>query len=99
MTAPWPARGPERAPDAEARYTDTWVVLPTYDEADNLQPICAAILARLPGATLLVVDDASPDGTGELADAMAAADPHGRVLPRPGQGGAARAYPAGFAAA
>ena len=99
MTVPLPAHGLERAPDAEARYTDTWVVLPTYDEADNLQPICAAILARLPGATLLVVDDASPDGTGELADAMAAADPHVRVLHRPGKAGLGRAYLAGFAAA
>ena len=99
MTVPLPAHGLERASDAETRYADTWVVLPTYDEADNLQPIGAAILARIPGATLLVVDDASPDGTGELADAMAAADPHVRVLHRPGKAGLGRAYLAGFAVA
>ena len=47
------------------RGTGTWVVLPTYDEAENLPGIAAAILEQVPGATLLVVDDASPDGTGE----------------------------------
>ena len=56
-------------------YADTWVVLPTYNEKDNLPGIAAAILAALPGATLLVVDDDSPDGTGAIADEMAAADP------------------------
>ena len=43
-----------------------WVVLPTYDEAENIGPIAAAILVALPEATLLVVDDGSPDGTGHL---------------------------------
>ena len=76
-----------------------WVVLPTYDERENLGSIVPAILAELPEATLLVVDDASPDGTGELADAMAAADPRVRVLHRAGKEGLARAYADGFAAA
>ena len=49
-----------------------WVVLPTYDEVDNLGPISAAILDALPEATLLVVDDSSPDGTGALAERLAA---------------------------
>ena len=49
----------------------TWVILPTYNEAENLPGIAAAILESLPGATLLVVDDGSPDGTGELADGLA----------------------------
>ena len=74
----------------------TWVVLPTYDEIDNLRPIAAAILEQLPAATLLVVDDASPDGTGELADELAAADPRVRVRHRPGKQGLGRAYLDGF---
>jgi dolichol-phosphate mannosyltransferase len=76
-----------------------WVVLPTYDEADNLPGIAAAILASLPAATLLVVDDASPDGTGELADRLAADDPRIRVRHRPGKAGLGRAYLDGFGVA
>jgi dolichol-phosphate mannosyltransferase len=73
-----------------------WVVLPTYDEAENLRAIVAAILETLPAATVLVVDDGSPDGTGELADALAAADPRVRVRHRPGKAGLGRAYLDGF---
>jgi dolichol-phosphate mannosyltransferase len=74
----------------------TWVVLPTYDEAENLPGIAAAILAALPAATLLVVDDASPDGTGDLADGLAAENPRVRVRHRPGKAGLGRAYLDGF---
>jgi len=74
----------------------TWVVLPTYDEAENLPGIAKAILASLPGATLLVVDDGSPDGTGELADTLAAADARVRVRHRPAKAGLGRAYLDGF---
>jgi dolichol-phosphate mannosyltransferase len=74
----------------------TWVVLPTYDEAENLPGIAAAILQNLPAATLLVVDDGSPDGTGELADRMAADDPRIRVRHRPAKAGLGRAYLDGF---
>jgi dolichol-phosphate mannosyltransferase len=74
----------------------TWVVLPTYDEAENIGPIAAAILAALPGVTLLVVDDGSPDGTGDLADDLAAADPRVRVRHRPAKQGLGRAYLDGF---
>jgi len=80
-------------------YSGTWVVLPTYNEAENLPAIAPQILAKLPGATLLVVDDNSPDGTGKLADDMAAADTHVRVLHRPGKQGLGRAYTDGFKAA
>lgn len=73
-----------------------WVVLPTYNEADNLAPISSAILAALPEATLLVVDDNSPDGTGRLADELAAADPRIRVRHRPAKAGLGRAYLDGF---
>jgi dolichol-phosphate mannosyltransferase len=75
------------------------VVLPTYNEAENLEAISAAILAALPTATLLVVDDGSPDGTGDIADRMAAADPRVRVLHRAAKAGLGRAYLAGFGVA
>lgn len=77
----------------------TWVVLPTYNEAANLEGIGAAILATLPGATLLVVDDGSPDGTGDIAERMAAADPRVRVRHRAAKQGLGRAYLDGFGVA
>ncbi len=73
-----------------------WVVVPTYQEADNIGPVAAGILAALPEATLLVVDDGSPDGTGELADGLAAADPRIRVRHRASKQGIGRAYLDGF---
>ncbi len=76
-----------------------WVVLPTYQEADNLEPIAAAILEALPSATLLVVDDGSPDGTGAIADGLAAADARVRVRHRPAKQGLGRAYLDGFGVA
>jgi dolichol-phosphate mannosyltransferase len=80
-------------------YADTWVVLPTYNEADNVRGISAAILAALPGATVLVVDDASPDGTGNIADQLAEAEPHIRVRHRRGKMGLGKAYVDGFGVA
>jgi dolichol-phosphate mannosyltransferase len=74
----------------------TWVILPTYNEAQNLPGIAAAILAELPAATLLVVDDSSPDGTGELADQLAADNERVRVRHRPTKQGLGRAYLDGF---
>ncbi|HEY7935632.1 MAG TPA: polyprenol monophosphomannose synthase [Candidatus Limnocylindrales bacterium] len=74
----------------------TWVILPTYNEAENLPGIAAAILAELPAATLLVVDDGSPDGTGRLADTLAAADERIRVRHRSSKQGLGRAYLDGF---
>ena len=74
----------------------TWVVLPTYNEADNLVSIAAAILDRLPEATLLIVDDSSPDGTGRLADELAGREPRVRVLHRAAKEGLGRAYLDGF---
>jgi len=82
--------------DAPAQGTGTWVVLPTYDEAENLAGIAAAILEILPAATLLVVDDSSPDGTGELAEQLARDEPRIRVRHRPGKEGLGRAYLDGF---
>jgi dolichol-phosphate mannosyltransferase len=86
-------------PDAETPYEGVWVVLPTYDEAQNVRPIGGAILETLPGARLLVVDDASPDGTGRIADDMAVQDPRVEVLHRAGKEGLGRAYVDGFRAA
>ena len=83
---------PATPPDAGG----VWVVLPTYDEADNIEPISRAILEALPAATLLVVDDGSPDGTGDLADALAAIDSRIRVRHRPLKQGLGRAYLDGF---
>ncbi|MEX0710568.1 MAG: polyprenol monophosphomannose synthase [Chloroflexota bacterium] len=68
------------------------VVVPTYNERDNLEPIADAILAALPQATLLIVDDSSPDGTGQLADALAAREPRVNVLHRPAKEGLGVAY-------
>jgi dolichol-phosphate mannosyltransferase len=79
--------------------TDAWVILPTYNEAENLGPISGAILDHLPGATLLVVDDGSPDGTGKLADNLASADPRIRVRHRAAKQGLGRAYLDGFGVA
>ncbi len=91
--------GPSTAESAVASApagAGAWVILPTYNEAENLDEIAAAILAALPAATLLVVDDGSPDGTGRIADGLAAADPRVRVLHRAAKAGLGRAYLAGF---
>ena len=76
-----------------------WVILPTYNEAENLPPISAAILEALPGATLLVVDDSSPDGTGELAEQLATADSRIKVKHRTLKQGLGKAYLDGFGVA
>jgi dolichol-phosphate mannosyltransferase len=73
-----------------------WIVLPTYCEADNVERMVRALRAALPDAHVLVVDDASPDGTGALADGLAAADPQVSVLHRVGKHGLGPAYIAGF---
>jgi dolichol-phosphate mannosyltransferase len=77
-----------------------WLVLPTYNEADNLESIVEAALPRLAAASpehrLLVVDDNSPDGTGQIADRLAAENDAVEVLHRPGKEGLGRAYLAGF---
>jgi dolichol-phosphate mannosyltransferase len=73
-----------------------WVVLPTYNEIDNLEPVVAAILDALPQGQILVVDDGSPDGTGRLADTLAAHEPRVHVLHRTMKEGLGAAYQAGF---
>lgn len=76
---------------------DIWLVLPTYDEVLNLEPIVAAARERLPaGSRILVVDDNSPDGTGGLADRLAAEAQDIEVLHRPVKQGLGPAYVDGF---
>jgi glycosyltransferase involved in cell wall biosynthesis len=72
------------------------VVLPTYDEAGTIREVVAKALGSTPDVDVLVVDDNSPDGTGRIADEMAAAEPRVHVLHRPGKGGLGPAYIAGF---
>ena len=72
------------------------MVVPTYDEADNLAWLVGRILASVPHADVLVVDDSSPDGTGAIADRMAADEPQIQVLHRPMKEGLGKAYLAGF---
>jgi dolichol-phosphate mannosyltransferase len=72
------------------------VVMPTYNERENLASVAARLRAAVPEADLLVVDDASPDGTGEIADGLAAGDGQVHVLHRAGKGGLGTAYLDGF---
>ena len=72
------------------------VSIPTYNERENLPRAVAGVHEHVPEAHVLVVDDASPDGTGELADELAAADDRVQVLHRPAKAGLGRAYLAAF---
>ncbi len=81
-----------------------WVVMPTYNEAENVEAIVAATLAELErlapdGHQILIVDDASPDGTGEIADRLAREAPRVQVLHRRSKDGLGQAYLAGFTVA
>lgn len=74
-----------------------WVILPTYNEADNLGRLVGAVLERLPGGgRVLIVDDNSPDGSGAIADRLAGGDERVEVLHRPRKQGLGPAYIAGF---
>jgi dolichol-phosphate mannosyltransferase len=84
-----PESNPERGP--------VWVVLPTYNEATNIEPLVAAARAKLPtSAQILIVDDNSPDGTGEIASRLAEEDSAIHFLHRPAKEGLGPAYIAGF---
>ena len=84
---------------AEGSAGSVLVVIPTYNERDNIEPLLARLHTAVPEADALVVDDGSPDGTGELADKLAADDPRVRVLHRTAKAGLGAAYLAGFAVA
>ncbi len=73
------------------------VIVPTYNECENLPQIVPAILTQDPRLDILIVDDSSPDGTGQIADRFAAADSRVHVLHRAAKQGLGRAYLAGFA--
>lgn len=73
------------------------VVIPTYNEAENVNWFPAAVLEHQPEVDILIVDDNSPDGTGKMADALAEADPRIHVLHRTTKDGLGAAYRAGFA--
>jgi dolichol-phosphate mannosyltransferase len=77
-----------------------WLILPTYDEAENLEPFVRAVMPQLASAApehrVLIVDDSSPDGTGEIADRLAAETESIEVLHRRAKEGLGRAYLAGF---
>ncbi|MDP9188616.1 MAG: polyprenol monophosphomannose synthase [Actinomycetota bacterium] len=89
-----PDSSPEAAAAASARI---WVVLPTYDEAENIERLVGAVRERLPGSRrILIVDDNSPDGTGQIADRLAAAHDDVSVLHREHKQGLGPAYIAGF---
>lgn len=72
------------------------VVIPTYNEAETIRSAVDRLRGAVPEADVLVVDDNSPDGTGEIVDKLAGADDHVNVLHRPGKQGLGRAYVAGF---
>lgn len=76
-------------------HSQTWIVIPTYNERENLQRMLAAVTAAMPDASVLIVDDNSPDGTGDIADELAAAGSID-VLHRTEKSGLGAAYRAGF---
>jgi dolichol-phosphate mannosyltransferase len=79
-----------------SRVNRALVCIPTYNERDNIEPIARAALAADPRIDILVIDDNSPDGTGRIADELAARDPRAHVLHRPSKQGLGRAYLDGF---
>jgi len=86
----------EPNPSAGSSANRIVIVMPTYNERQNLESIAGRVRAALPAADLLVVDDNSPDGTGDLADKLAEADPHVQVMHRTDKAGLGKAYIAGF---
>ncbi|MBE7454207.1 MAG: polyprenol monophosphomannose synthase [Kofleriaceae bacterium] len=73
------------------------IIVPTYNERENVEEVARHFLTPVPDASILFVDDNSPDGTGPILDRLAAADPRLHVLHRPGKQGLGKAYLAGFA--
>src|SRR5438105_8377906 len=74
----------------------TLIIIPTYNELDNLRPLLQEIFSYVPNIDILIVDDNSPDGTGQLADEISSETPHVHVLHRAGKLGLGTAYIAGF---
>ncbi len=82
--------------DRTASLEKVLVIIPTYNEAENVEMITGRLRAAVPNAHILIADDNSPDGTGDIADKLAEADDHIHVLHRKGKEGLAAAYVAGF---
>ncbi len=74
----------------------TLVIIPTYNESENIGKLVAEVIAHLPGASILVIDDNSPDGTGGIVDGLADRNPALHVIHRPGKMGMGNAYNQGF---
>jgi dolichol-phosphate mannosyltransferase len=83
-------------PPADPSAGRTVIIMPTYNERQNLESVAGRVRTALPEADLLVVDDGSPDGTGDIADKLAETDPHVQVMHRTEKAGLGRAYIAGF---
>ena len=86
-----------RTSEAARSGAGSLVIIPTYNEFENLEKIVSRLLTATPGAHVLIVDDGSPDGTGALADRMAEADDRVKVEHRTGKLGLGSAYVLGFA--
>jgi dolichol-phosphate mannosyltransferase len=84
------------ATPAAHRWGNVLVIVPTYNEIDSLERVLSHLLVTVPGVDALIVDDASPDGTGDLADRLAAADARIHVLHGTAKAGLGRAYLTGF---
>lgn len=84
------------ATDTEVRLDKVLVIIPTYNEVENVETIVARTRRANPNVDVLVADDNSPDGTGEIADRIASADDHVHVMHRKGKEGLGAAYLAGF---
>jgi dolichol-phosphate mannosyltransferase len=95
VTEPNPSAEPS-APAAVPSAGRIVIIMPTYNERQNLESIAGRVRAALPEADLLVVDDNSPDGTGDIADKLAEADPHVQAMHRTDKAGLGKAYIAGF---
>ena len=83
-------------PDDPGGWEAALVVIPTYNEADNIEAILTAVTTSVPEASVLVVDDGSPDGTGELVEKAVDVNPHIHLLRGEGKRGLGQAYIAGF---
>lgn len=81
---------------ADSRATRTLVVVPTFDEAENIPRLIPAVLDQAPHLDMLIVDDGSPDGTADLVKAMQKDDPRIHLIERPGKMGLGTAYVEGF---
>ncbi|HEY8082474.1 MAG TPA: polyprenol monophosphomannose synthase [Solirubrobacterales bacterium] len=91
------SRSSETGPGHRSQMGPAWLILPTYNEMENIEPFVAAVRAKLPAsARILIVDDNSPDGTGDIADQLAAVHEEVDVLHRARKEGLGPAYIAGF---